>query len=102
MTTKTIFTAGQVILYIVLSSAGVAAVDRPQAPWPPPAGQLRLILDTDAANEIDDQYALALILGTPDRFHLEGIIAANFGDTGGAGGISKSYAEIQTVLEKAG
>jgi hypothetical protein len=102
MTGKTAFVVGQGILFTLLASAGAVAANRPQAPWPPPAGQLRLILDTDAANEIDDQYALALILGTPERFHLEGIIAANFGEAGGAEGISKSYAEIQTILEKAG
>src|SRR5277367_6774278 len=79
-----------------------AAADRPLAPWPPPAGQLKLIIDTDTANEIDDQYALALVLGAPERFRLEGIIAAHFGETGGANGIAKSYQEIQTVLEKAG
>ena len=82
--------------------AGAAVVNRPSAPWPPPQGQLRIIVDTDTANEIDDQYALSLVLGSPDRFRLEGIIAAHFGDAGGASGISKSYAEIQRVLEKAG
>jgi len=95
-----IFCAG--FLCFSWASAGAAAPERPQAPWPPPAGQLRLIVDTDAANEIDDQYALSLVLGSPDRFRLEGIIAAPFGEAGGASGISKSYAEIQRVLEKAG
>jgi len=26
--------------------------DRPIAPWPPPAGELRVVIDTDAANEM--------------------------------------------------
>jgi hypothetical protein len=30
----------------------------------------------------DVQYALALALGEPEKVHLEGIIAANFGETG--------------------
>jgi inosine-uridine nucleoside N-ribohydrolase len=102
MTGKTAFIVWQGILCLLLASVGAGAANRPQAPWPPPAGQLRLIVDTDAANEIDDQYALALALGSPDRFRLEGIVAAHFGESGGASGISKSYAEIQTVLEKAG
>ncbi len=75
---------------------------RPLAPWPPPPGPLRLIIDTDAGSEIDDQYALSLALGEPQRLHLEGIIAANFGETGGVQGVEKSYEEIQRVLAKAG
>jgi inosine-uridine nucleoside N-ribohydrolase len=63
---------------------------------------VRLIIDTDAGSEIDDQYALALALGASKKLHLEGIIAANFGEKGGVGGIDKSYQEIQRVLEKAG
>lgn len=86
----------------LFATAGTAALSRPPVPWPPPAGQLRLIIDTDAGSEIDDQYALSLALGSPDRLRLEGIIAANFGDVGGVSGISKSYAEIERVLEKAG
>ena len=78
------------------------AADRPAAPWPPPAGPLRVIIDTDTGNEVDDQYALALALGAPDRLRIEGLIAAHFGDAGGAKGIDKSYAELQRVVEKAG
>jgi purine nucleosidase len=92
-------------LFIALALAGAvsfAADTRASAPWPPPAGKLTLIVDSDMANEIDDQYALALVLGSPDRFRLEGIVAANFGEAGGASGIEKSYAETQRVLEKAG
>ena len=75
---------------------------RPAAPWPPPAGALPLIIDTDAANEIDDQFALALALGSGERFRIEGLVAAHFGDAGGAKGIDRSYAEIQHLLELAG
>jgi purine nucleosidase len=82
--------------------AAAPAATRPLAPWPPPAGPLRLIIDTDTGNEVDDQYAIALALGEPARLHLEGIVAANFGETGGVAGIDKSYQEIQQVLEKAG
>ncbi|MCI0621102.1 MAG: nucleoside hydrolase [Acidobacteria bacterium] len=75
---------------------------RPAAPWPPPEGPIRMIIDTDAGAEIDDQYALALALGFPERIKIEGFVAAHFGIDGGAKGIDKSFAEIQTVLEKAG
>ncbi len=90
------------ILLLALTGASAAAASRPAAPWPPPAGQLRIIIDTDAANEIDDVYALALALGSPDRLRIEGIVAAHFGQSGGASGINKSYAEIQRVLDKVG
>ncbi len=74
---------------------------RPQAPWPPADGPLRVVIDTDAANEVDDQYALALALGFPDRLQVKGIVAAHFGDGGGPAGIDRSYAEIERVLQKA-
>ena len=90
------------ILAACFTASASGAPQRPVAPWPPPAGPLRLIIDTDAGNEIDDQYALALALGSPQRFHMEGIVAAHFGESGGAQGIEKSYQEIQRVLEKAG
>src|SRR5258708_2858349 len=80
----------------------LAADVRPAAPWPPPPGKLKLIIDSDAGNEFDDQYAISLVLGSPDRFDLEGIVAAHFGERGGLAGIDESYAEIQRVLEKAG
>jgi purine nucleosidase len=82
--------------------ASLAAADsRPRAPWPP-AGPVRVIIDLDAANEVDDQYALALALGFPEKIRIEGLVAAHFGDAGGSAGIEKSYAEILRILEKAG
>lgn len=90
------------IVSLVLMGVCARAASRPAAPWPPPPGQLKVIIDTDAANEIDDVYALALALGSPDRLHIEGIVAAHFGESGGVTGIAKSYAEIQRDLEKAG
>jgi inosine-uridine nucleoside N-ribohydrolase len=82
--------------------AAAAAASRPSAPWPPPAGPLNVIIDADFANEVDDQFALALALGDSGRFRIEGLIAAHFGDAGGAPGIRKSWDEMQRVLEKAG
>lgn len=42
-------------------------------------GPLRVIIDTDAANEIDDQFAIAWALLAQDRLTIEGITAAPFG-----------------------
>ncbi|MEO0561298.1 MAG: hypothetical protein AAF125_04255, partial [Chloroflexota bacterium] len=40
-----------------------------------PAGKIRLIIDTDAHNEIDDQYAIAWALMSQDVFEIEGVLA---------------------------
>ncbi|MEZ5247276.1 MAG: nucleoside hydrolase [Acidimicrobiales bacterium] len=45
---------------------------------PRPDGPLRVIIDTDTANEIDDQFALAWALMSPDRLSIEAIHAAPF------------------------
>lgn len=44
----------------------------------PPAGRVRLLIDTDTANEIDDQFAIAWALFRPDRLHVEAITAEPF------------------------
>ena len=44
---------------------------------PPPAARIRLIVDTDAKNEADDQYAIMHHLLTP-MFDVRGIIATHF------------------------
>lgn len=41
----------------------------------PPTAPVRLIIDTDAHNEIDDQYAMAWTLLSSDRLRLEGVLA---------------------------
>ncbi len=75
---------------------------RQAAPWPPPAGQLRVIIDTDTANEVDDQWAIALALGFPERLKIEGFVAAHYGQRGGAQGIAKSRASLEATLAAAG
>src|SRR3954451_2198437 len=75
---------------------------RPSAPWPPPGGPLRVVIDTDAANEVDDQWAIALALGFPERLKIEGFVAAHYGQRGGAKGIEKSRARLEGTLAAAG
>lgn len=43
-----------------------------------PCEKLRLVLDTDAKNEIDDQFAIAWALKSTDRFDVEAVYAAPF------------------------
>lgn len=75
-----------------------------KVPQIPPKGQrIRVIIDTDAKNEIDDIWAIALVLLSPERFQIEGFVAANFDNVrGGPRGIEASVREIETILEKAG
>ncbi len=44
----------------------------------PPTGPVRLLIDTDAANEIDDQFALAWALLSPDHMTVEAVTAEPF------------------------
>ncbi|MES2784583.1 MAG: nucleoside hydrolase [Pseudomonadota bacterium] len=43
-----------------------------------PTGPVRLVIDTDTANEIDDQFALAWALLSPQRLRIEAVYAAPF------------------------
>lgn len=43
-----------------------------------PTGRLRLVIDTDAKNEVDDQFAIAWALKSPERFQVEAVYAAPF------------------------
>jgi hypothetical protein len=69
---------------------------------PPPGQRVRVVIDTDAANEVDDQYAIALALLSPERLDLRGFVAAHWGDSGGPQGIERSYEEVVRVMELAG
>ena len=59
--------------------------------------KLRVILDTDAACEADDPFAIVHALLTP-RFHVKGIIAEQFAHDGSGESVDKSYAVIQKIL----
>jgi purine nucleosidase len=66
-----------------------------------PAAPARMVLDTDAWNEIDDQFALTHVLLAPDRVRVEAVYAAPFCNSRAASpgeGMRKSEAEIQRVM----
>ena len=66
-----------------------------------PAGVARAVLDTDAFNEIDDQFAIAYALKSPERISLEAIYAAPFlngKSESPEDGMEKSYDEIRKLL----
>ena len=59
---------------------------------------IRVITNTDAKNEADDQYAIVQTLLSP-RFDNRGIIAAHFGMEKSSRSMMDSYEEIQKVLK---
>jgi purine nucleosidase len=71
----------------------------------PPTRPIHMVLDTDTYNEIDDQFAIAYALLSPERITVEAIYAAPFHNdrsTGPADGMRKSYEEILRLLERMG
>ena len=63
--------------------------------------KIDLILDTDAYNEIDDQFAIAYMLAYRDRLNIKAIFAAPFLNEKSLNpkdGMEKSYHEIKNVL----
>lgn len=85
----------------ITASAQAQTANRDRLLVIPPAGRLRVVLDTDTYNEIDDQYALAYTLLSPERMSVEAIYAApylNDRSTSAGNGMEKSYEEIHRLL----
>lgn len=67
----------------------------------PPSAKTQVVIDTDTYNEIDDQYAVAYGLLSPERMEVEAIYAAPFlndRSSSAGDGMEKSYAEILRIL----
>lgn len=64
----------------------------------PEKKRVRVILNTDAKNEADDQYAIVHALLTP-KFIMKGLMGAHFGDRFSEDTMLQSYAECKHVLE---
>jgi inosine-uridine nucleoside N-ribohydrolase len=70
-----------------------------------PDRKIDVILDTDAYNEIDDQYAIAYLLAAKERINPVGITAAPFLNSrsiSACDGMIKSYHEILKILDLTG
>jgi purine nucleosidase len=71
----------------------------------PPPGKVRMVLDTDTYNEVDDQFALAYAFLSKEKIELEAVYAAPFHNNrsnGPADGMEKSYDEILRLLKMLG
>ena len=65
-----------------------------------PQGPIHMVLDTDAYNEIDDQFAIAYAIAA-EKLQVEALYAAPFfngNSTGPEDGMEKSYQEIKKLL----
>ena len=70
-----------------------------------PAGPVQMVLDTDTYNEVDDQFALAYSLLSPEAMTVEAVYAAPFTNSRSsnpAAGMEQSYQEIHRVLDLLG
>ncbi len=70
-----------------------------------PAGPVDMVLDTDAYNEIDDQYAISYAIYAPEKLNVKAFYAAPFTNGRSSGpddGMEKSFHEIRKLLKLAG
>lgn len=68
----------------------------------PPEGKVKMILDTDTYNEIDDQFAVIYSLLSEEKLQVEALCAAPFYNQlsdGPKDGMEKSYQEIIKILD---
>lgn len=67
-----------------------------------PTGKIDVVLDTDAYNEIDDQFAISYMLFSQDKLNIKGFCAAPFindRSCSPSDGMNKSYDELKRLLE---
>lgn len=70
-----------------------------------PSTKADLVLDTDTFNEVDDQFAIAYLLASPEKLNLKALYAAPFHNhhsESPGDGMLKSYEEIHRLLELTG
>ena len=70
-----------------------------------PKGIIDVVMDTDTYNEVDDQFALAYMLKSKERFNVKAVYAAPFFNAHSQSpkdGMEKSYTEILNILNLAG
>lgn len=70
-----------------------------------PQGRIDVVLDTDAYNEVDDQFAITYLLRSKEKLDTKAIYAAPFfneNSTGPKHGMEQSYDEILKLLDLLG
>jgi purine nucleosidase len=93
---------GMVVVCFSLAACGGES-DSPDASASLMAGaapqKVRVLLDTDANNELDDQHAIAYLLFNGDRFQVEGITVNR---TPNGGGIDEQVEEAVRIVKLSG
>lgn len=87
-----------IAVFLIIAFVFVACKPKPEAgPEINPVSQtrLRVIIDTDANNELDDQHALAYLLFNGKTFAVEGVTV---NATWNGGGIDEHYKEAERVM----
>jgi hypothetical protein len=95
------FKAEQIKAAVGVNGPGEAANEGLLRRLQRPKGKVDAVIDTDTYNEIDDQFALAFLIKSPEKLNLKGIYAAPFYNQNSAGpadGMEKSYQEIFNIL----
>jgi inosine-uridine nucleoside N-ribohydrolase len=98
------------ILFLVYSVSGAQTFPKLEESFrlkqlEPPKAKVRIVLDTDTYNEIDDQFALVYAYLSPERIQLEAVYAAPYFNNRSASagdGMEKSYQEILRLLKLLG
>lgn len=85
----------ETILAVICLSALVLSCKGPEQKQTP-GHKIRVILDTDTNNELDDQHALAYMLFNQATFRIEAI---TINTTSSGGNIEAQYAEARRVLQ---
>ncbi len=70
-----------------------------------PTGRIDVVIDTDACNEVDDQFAISYLLRSTEKLNTVALYAAPYSFPGICDtdeGMERSYAEILKLLELAG
>jgi len=93
------FAAGMRIfsLGVILTAQAISRPAPPADTAAPP--RTRIIVDSDANNELDDQHAIAYVLLNPERFEVEGITVNR---TAGGGDIERHAREAERVVRLCG
>lgn len=83
-------TVSPILLAILMALTGPALVAQGDS-----HEKIRILLDTDANNELDDQHAIAYMLFNGDVFDVEGITVNG---TSGGGDVENHYAEAERIV----
>ncbi len=102
-TSRLVATGVAAALVILLAACGQGADQSssrsaPQSATQPVDARIRVLLDTDANNELDDQHAIAYMLFNGQVFDVEGITVNR---TRAGGDITEHYAEAERVVRLA-